>query len=317
MQKRGHEVEPVLAQTKLTLTEVMKADSRIPCALFGNFFAIASRESQDRCFGLKVGESGSPVDIGLLGYIILHSPNLYEAIINATRFLRVHDEGTHNVMHSDGETTTLEIVQLEHRIEDARQVSEFDLSVTVSMIRSLVGDIIPITKVEIRHEKISRSSIYKKVFGVEPQFNATRNALTLPTSFLLETPLIDADDKLLKILKTHGKNLLAKSPDRADLIGQIRVMIIEELSDGVLKSSHIAKRLAMSDRTLSRRLAEEGKGFRDILDETRHHLAIEYIQELDLRLSEVAFLLGYSEVSSFIHAFKRWTGKTPSEYRSL
>ena len=81
-------------------------------------------------------------------------------------------------------------------------------------------------------------------------------------------------------------------------------------------ASNVAQRLAMSTRTLSRKLSDEGVAFTEILEETRAALARRYLTEHDLPISEIAWLLGYAEVSSLTHAFKRWTGMTPRQFRS-
>jgi AraC-like DNA-binding protein len=81
-------------------------------------------------------------------------------------------------------------------------------------------------------------------------------------------------------------------------------------------ASNVAQKLALSTRTLSRKLRDEGVTFAEVLDETRIALAKRYLAERDLPVSEIAWLLGYAEVSSFTHAFKRWTGETPRQFRS-
>ena len=88
------------------------------------------------------------------------------------------------------------------------------------------------------------------------------------------------------------------------------------LPHGKARADEIARQLGMSPRTLARRLASEGLTFAGILSELRGDLAKRYLQEEDLPISEIAWLLGYQEVSAFTHAFKRWTGKTPREARS-
>ena len=88
------------------------------------------------------------------------------------------------------------------------------------------------------------------------------------------------------------------------------------LPHGKPSVSEVAPQLGMSTRTLSRKLSDEGLAFADILDQMRSALAERYLSERELPISEIAWLLGYCEVSSFTHAFKRWTGKTPRQFRS-
>jgi len=315
LSEQGHDPISILNEAHLSLSEVSEPDSRIAYLKFATVLENASRVTQDRNLGLNVGMRGSPTEAGLLGYIALNSPTLYEALFNATRFVRLHNEGSRVEMNIVGEIAVIELIQLEHRLEDTRQISEFHLSLTTAMFRRLSACDIPFIAVEFKHQQIGEIAAYERAFGVKPKFGSSQNALLLPSKFLYETAVPNADDKLLKILTVHAKDILAKMPDQEDLVGLVSALIVDHLSDGVPAANEISKELGMSGRTMARRLAEKGRSFRDIVDDIRHKLAIEYVNNPDLRLSEIAYLLGYSEVSAFNHAFKRWTGITPSSYR--
>jgi AraC-like DNA-binding protein len=96
----------------------------------------------------------------------------------------------------------------------------------------------------------------------------------------------------------------------------VRALLPEEMRGGVPRAPVIARRLRMSVRTLHRGLAAEGTTFSEVLDHMRHELAIRHLAEKQLAIGEVAFLLGFAELSSFYRAFKRWTGMTPAAYRT-
>jgi AraC-like DNA-binding protein len=104
-------------------------------------------------------------------------------------------------------------------------------------------------------------------------------------------------------------------PREDSLLASVRRATAETMRDGNLKLARVAKQMAMSARTLQRQLKERGVDFKQLTDETRRRFAINYLKERKNTLTEVAFLLGYSEVSAFNRAFKRWTGSTPLEYR--
>jgi AraC-like DNA-binding protein len=78
----------------------------------------------------------------------------------------------------------------------------------------------------------------------------------------------------------------------------------------------IARSLGMSERTLARKLADEGLNFTELLQQLRRDFALRYLSDRKLHVSKIAWLLGFQEVSAFTHAFKRWTGKTPREMRT-
>ena len=146
-------------------------------------------------------------------------------------------------------------------------------------------------------------------------FSTGENALVLPT-ILLDTPCAKADPGLLAILDRHAAELLARIPSPNSLADRVRSILIRELRGGDPSASLVAARLKMSVRTLHRGLLTEGMRFGEIFDQLRHELAIRHLRDRRIALAEVAFLLGFSELSSFYRAFKRWTKTTPADYRA-
>ena len=130
-----------------------------------------------------------------------------------------------------------------------------------------------------------------------------------------EQTLPNADAQLLKVMDEHAQLLLSKRILPDDFVGQVRKEIIRDLHGGEALRDTIANRLNMSPRTLQRRLEENGIAYAELLDEVRAELAKNKLQNSELSLAEIGFLLGFSEQSSFNRAFKRWTGKTPREYQ--
>ncbi len=311
----GQNVDRLLTETRLDKVDLSDPDAQVPYLRYSEFFALASEVTDNPCFGMDIGSSALLKDTGLYGYIIEHSPTLYEALVNAVRYLRIHDESTRLEVQSSNGETRIETRYLEHRVKDGRQVYELDQTLNVSSYRELTGNSPPLAKVEFPHSAIGRPDDYRRVFGILPDFNARGCALTLPTAVLHQTNLHSADDKLLKILKAHADNVISRRPNKDDLVGRVDRLVAERLSDGVPRFADIADEMAMSSRTLARRLTERGKSYRAIIDDIRRRLALEYVGDANLRLSEIAFLLGYAEVSAFNHAFRRWTGKTPGDYR--
>jgi AraC-like DNA-binding protein len=127
--------------------------------------------------------------------------------------------------------------------------------------------------------------------------------------------MANADPVLAAVLAEKIERLLAQFSDQPSLGSRVREWLIAQLRGGNPRIDALAEHLHMSERTLRRRLGEEGTSFKRILDEVRRELAIGYVQERQLSTGEIAFLLRYSEPSAFQRAFKRWTKLTPSEYR--
>jgi AraC-like DNA-binding protein len=133
----------------------------------------------------------------------------------------------------------------------------------------------------------------------------------------LVTPIVSRDHRLLAILHNHAEEILRRRPQkRDDLIQKLEQRLVELIPTGQARAKIVAAELGMSERTLVRRLAEIDTSFADILDRLRRDLARKYLNEQDLSLTHVAFLLGYSHQSAFSSACRRWTGKAPKELRA-
>ena len=131
-----------------------------------------------------------------------------------------------------------------------------------------------------------------------------------------ELPLIHADPYLNNLLLKYCE---AAITDRRGNVSQLRTRVENAISSllphGRVVVDDVARSLGMSKRTLARRLSDEGLNFTEVLQQLRRDLAVRYLDDPKLHISKIAWLLGFNEVSAFTHAFKRWTGKTPSQMR--
>ncbi|MEH2184414.1 helix-turn-helix domain-containing protein [Nostoc sp.] len=169
-------------------------------------------------------------------------------------------------------------------------------------------------KVGFQHSLPEEISAYHRLFRAPVEFAQPINEIVFDSTFL-SSPLLKSDPGLGRVLDRYIEDLLAKLPQSGSFIDGVRREISIQLRGGNLEVETIAKRLGFVSRTLQRKLKEAGTSYQELLDETRQSLSIYYLQEQQMAVSEVAFLLGFSEASAFYRAFKRWTGTTPSEFR--
>jgi len=165
------------------------------------------------------------------------------------------------------------------------------------------------------HAKPSDTAEYERMFvPAALRFGSPACGFAFRHDFL-DTPLAKADPKLHDVLKKHAEMLLSEIPTASSVTDTVRNRLIRELPQGNANATHVAQQLHMSQRTLERKLASEGTTFKQLLDEMRRRLALEYVSTRNFGLSEIAFLLGFSQQAAFHRAFKRWTSQTPLEYR--
>jgi AraC-like DNA-binding protein len=167
----------------------------------------------------------------------------------------------------------------------------------------------------IRHRRDETPVEMRSFFGCDVEFGAASDEIIFPAP-VASLPIVGSDNYLNDLLLRYAEEALADRPqERASLRSAVERVLPQLLPHAKASASNVAQKLAFSTRTLSRKLHDEGVAFAEILEETRAALAKRYLAERDLPVSEIAWLLGYGEVSSFTHAFKRWTGMTPRQFR--
>jgi AraC-like DNA-binding protein len=132
----------------------------------------------------------------------------------------------------------------------------------------------------------------------------------------LSVPLAQSNPRMQNAFELHAKQLLERLKHRAGVAGRVREEVASQLGSGPVSMESTSRRLAMSVATLRRRLEEEGTTFSEVVEELRKHLAEQYLTEPRPAISEIAFLLGFSDVASFDRAFKRWRGVSPRKFRA-
>ena len=195
-----------------------------------------------------------------------------------------------------------------------RPYAEYTLAAVFLRTRNATNRSFPLIRVEFSHPRPADVSEHERIFECPVRFGAAGCQLIIARD-VWDTPRTGTDPGLFSLLDTHAKILLEQLPRAEDIVGRVREAIEAELRGGNPKLEPIARTLAMSPRTLQRRLRDRGVVFNDVLDAMRFRAAKSYLVQRDIAGSEVAYLLGFAEQSSFNRAFRRWSGQTPTEYR--
>jgi AraC-like DNA-binding protein len=296
---------------RLTLTN---SEGFIPSLIFARILEEAARATADECFGLHFGEHFNPKDIGALVYVVVNSPTVAAAIQNVERYLHVHNQAANLSFSIEGECGYLRFLLADLPSDSTRQHNEYSMAVVFNTFRIIAGSQWTPREVQFAHETPERTSEHLRVFTAPVSFGCATNALVVERDFL-DRQVPAADPRLYRILKQHAERILTETPREGELIAAVRRAIAESMREGDPKLARVIKKISMSRRTLERRLKEDGVVFKKLVDDTRRRFALDYLKNRKHRLTEIAFLLGYSEVSAFNRAFKRWTDSTPLEHR--
>ena len=310
----GAKPDQILHPVGLDRSVFANSDGFIASSAFARILEEAARATADECFGLHFGEHFEPRNIGALIYVVLNSPTLADAIHNTRRYLHIHNQAAKAWFNIEGKRGYLRFLLADSAAGMTRQQNEYSMAVLLNTFRIIAGSQWTPEEVQFAHEAPARTSEHLRIFGAPVLFGCGSNALVVEGDFV-ERQVPAADQRLYRILRQHAERILEEMPREADFLATVRSAIAEAMGEGNPKIAPVARKVSMSPRTLERRLKERGVIFKNLADDTRRRFALGYLKDRKHTLTEIAFLLGYSEVSAFSRAFKRWTRSTPLEYR--
>lgn len=313
---RGYDKETIFRGTAFNSSLLSEETPVAKAADIMGFFEQSALLTKEDLLGFQLAQGQDSRRVGLVCYVGLAAPTVAAFLTNYARYARVYSE----VLELDfSHLKDNGVIGWEYSISPGvarRQYVEYTSTVFLNTLRHFSAS--NIRPVEVRFEHLRRDHIDKleAYFGCSIVFGAARNSFEF-SAHDLELPLISADQQLLKVLQSYGDHVLAKkSRELPGLVFEVERVIADHLAAGAATLDNIAAELGMSPRTLSRKLAAEGTSFFRVLEDLRKSLAMSYLRDSDLVLAEIAFLLGYSGLSSFNDAFKRWTGTSPGQYRT-
>jgi AraC-like DNA-binding protein len=311
----GGSPERVLEAAGLRASDIADPDHWVDLEKLLILDDAAARELGDEAFGLKLGLTYDPSSLGVLAYAVLHAPNVDTAVRNFERYGHTHMEGARIVFETRGAECLFGYDIAVGSRELRRQNAEGACAMGVQLMRRLIGSDWRPLRVLFGHRKPADVREHERIFGAPLLFDQDVScALVFPASDL-QRPVIGADTRLLPIVQRWLDDLPQSKSASDAWLRDVRGEIARATCDGHPELERIARKLGMGGRTLQRRLAERGLVWKAVVEDVRRELALRYLNEPELPLTEVAFLLGYSELSAFYRAFRRWTGITPAEHR--
>jgi len=312
--RAGANPDAILEPLGVHRTTLSTPHGLIPAASFARALEDAARLTGDDCFGLHFGEQYHPKNAGPLTYVVLNSPTMAAAFENIARYLRVHNEAAEVSFDRDGRWAYLAL-RLDLPVEHCRQHAEFSLALGLGLIRLMVGSDWSPAEVRFAHTAPPSTGEHSRIFGAPIRFGCRANAFVIDAE-MCDRHIPAADPRLYPIMVRYLDRILESMPREDSAITAVRKCIGEAMRSGEPTLRQTAERLIVGPRTLQRRLADCGVDFSELVTDTRRRFALQYLRDRRHTITEVAFLLGYSEVSAFNRAFKRWTGATPLEYRA-
>jgi AraC-like DNA-binding protein len=315
LRELGKDVAAVLAKVGARPEQVNDDAVRLEVPKQIRILELAAEVLQDGLLGFHLARNFDLGEIGLVYYVIASSERLSDALLNGKRYCTIANQGVRLQVKLDDRTVAVALDYVDIDRQSDRHQIEFWLVTMVRICRQVTDTRLAPRHVRIRHRRDETPAEFRSFFGCDVEFGADSDEIVFP-GWVASLPIVGRDNYLNDLLRRYAEAALADRPQgRAAYRSAVEGVLPQLLPHAKATVSHVAKKLAMGRRTLIRKLSDEGAGFAEILEETRAVLAKRYLAERDLQVTEIAWLLGYSEVSSFTNAFKRWTGMTPRQFR--
>ena len=308
--KLGIDGEALLRQHGLTMDALRERDLRVPHAQSMALLNESLRLSGDPAIALHAARCDEPGDFDVVEYAAASCATLGEALQLAARFIGLQHDGLFMELDVVPPMAALRVRGVSGLTPIPIGMEFLFASLLTCGSRS-VGHPTRPQRVDFTHEAPADTRIYEEVFR-EVRFGCEANVMWLKAA-ALDLPHCDADRSLLRILTNHADELLSQLP-RAPSFSERARAVIGDLR-GHSGADQVARRLAVSLRTLHRRLAEEGTSHGELVDEVRREQAMLHLASNRFSIGEIAFLLGFAHPNGFHKAFKRWTRMTPAQYR--
>jgi AraC-like DNA-binding protein len=303
----------LLASAELAESELRDRDAYVPLARQIALGRAIMRERPAVNIAASALARVSASDFGVLGYVITHAATLRGALDAFVRFQRLLTDGVRWSV-SDGAPCTI-AVDVDPDYEALGYPVEALVGLWVKLGRALTNEAWSPIAVRFAHECPAGSHELDAILGVRATYGAARSEMVVSAE-TLGLPLAAGNAALMPSVRQLAEARLAEIDGCAPFTSRVRAALSSRLAAGDAGKTALARSLGVSERTLSRRLREDGTTFRDLLDDVRRDLALAWLREGAYAVYEVAYLLGYSEPSTFHRCFRRWTGgRSPSAWR--
>lgn len=309
--RSGVSIPELLVQVGIERGRLEDPNARIDRSTFLRLLLTVMEQTGDEFIGFGQGRRSKPGTFSMMAHAVINCANLEEAVRRGMDFYDLFDLGVETSLRKEDELAIL-TVEMPHHIDFRDIIIEAVFLLSMRFMGWLVGRPIPLQQVVFDFPAGGENS--ERVFKCEIAHEQDMNCIVF-SSDVLTLPLVQNELSLSHFLRSSLGQLLTGEVYQSGLPAQIRTLISNEYHQRVPDFAEVCARLNMSPQTLRRRLKEANTSYQAIKDDIRKEASVYYLSKPDLSIEEIALLMGFSEASSFHRAFKKWTNKTPAEYR--
>lgn len=310
-------IQAVFEAAQIDADTIGRPDRFIRLEQLDALLEAAFRLSNNPYLGLAVGRDNHHGKLDLLGNLLATANTLGDGLRTLLEYKDILVPYLQFALHT-GETRARLDVYPDTRLKFAytRPHAELVMASLVAVGRSLLSNDLPLLRVGFMHEQPGDLSLYYEVFNCELEFGADVNYIEVDSA-LLDTPLTSAYPQYHERLRALADDTLRRIARAQGVSGQVMDLLERRLGGDDTSIESVAACMNMTPRTLQRRLAQEETTFAHLRDQLRHQRACKLLGDQRVDMGAIAEQLGFSDTANFYHAFKRWEGCAPGEYRRL
>ncbi|USH03177.1 AraC family transcriptional regulator [Grimontia kaedaensis] len=310
----GWDTEAIKTQLKLPKDLKSSPDERCGLNIYNAFWKLALDQRNDPLLGFRVGIDPDFKGASALGQAVKHSPTLRHSLLQLSEMSPLLNQAQRIVLVEENDFACLRILN---------ESDEWEMEMHTD--RMLAGFVafsrqnLPLGSSQTAFIELERSlseqeqTVASDLLGCEVLGSKAFNQLVFNSQFL-NMPLSDSNEYIHGVLSEHARQLMQEIAASGSFANEVKKRIVDSLHHQKASADDIAESLGVSAQSLYRKLKAEGETFQDILDSTRHDLAVAYLKQGKLSIKEISYWLAFSEPRAFHRAFRRWEGCTPKEY---
>ncbi|MCA1297121.1 AraC-like transcriptional regulator QhpR [Stappia indica] len=312
----GGDIDRILGQTGIRHEDFENPVSEVNLSQYCHMFEVAAQQTGNHNIGLHFGKNFQPKQLGMLGYAAISSPTLAAGLRHMETYFPAHQgQTTFGLLPDDG-VLWLSYQIVDPRVVNRRQDAELSLGMFCNVFRAALGEDWAPLEVRFEHAAPDDGREHERLFNAPVRFGRRTNAIAFRRKDL-DAKMPDQDPYLFSVVKAFLESRNASVEDPTDFATLVRNQVKLNLGSRLPTLPEIASVLGLSCSSFQKQLRRHGLAFPDILKAARHELALHYMDDPDMSLTEIAYNLGYSEQSAFTRAFRNWTGMSPQRYRRL
>ena len=312
--QQHQQLDAALSRIGLDPEQLKDPDNRISYTQYIDLWNTAVELCERPLLGLEVGSQFHPGNLGNLGSLLVAAPNLLAAIEQLVRFEHILQDGIQTHLEPHPTSPHIEFTSTRFDDEQARAAIEKEVAEAIAVAHFLLQRNVASAQltgeVWFKHAPAAPIEQYQELIGsAKVRFKQKANRLIFPVELLTKETGFGNEGVFNSVLKEIDQQT------EQGLCAQVKRVINQQLHQGVPEVKAIAESFGMSNRTFQRRLSDEGTSYKNLIAELRKERACELLSHSSQSISEIAYLLGFTEASTFHQAFKRWTELSPGEYR--